>query len=110
MAERIGPGTCAASATSTVVDGAGALPDLFPPVHPAMATTSASAANQTSITGPKNLPTAAVPLRWTAGHHFANDSVSAFSVVVNAGSFANWRYEQTGWIADPWVGLDAPKR
>lgn len=51
-----------------------------------------------------------VPLRWTRGDHFANDSVHAFSIVINAGSFAGWRYEQTGWIADPWVGLDAPRR
>lgn len=51
-----------------------------------------------------------VPLRWRTSNHFANDSVHAFSIVVNVGSFAGWRYEQTGWIADPWVGLDAPRR
>lgn len=51
-----------------------------------------------------------VPLRWSEGSHFANNSVQAFSVVMNNGSFERWRDEQTGWIADPWVGLDAPKR
>lgn len=50
------------------------------------------------------------PLKWSQGNHFANSSVQAFSVVVNAGSFSGWRYENTGFIADPWVGLDAPKR
>ncbi|MCA1834553.1 MAG: ABC transporter substrate-binding protein [Actinomycetota bacterium] len=50
------------------------------------------------------------PLRWASGDHFANNSVHAFSVVVNAGSFAGWRYEQTNWVTDPWPGLDAPKR
>ena len=49
-------------------------------------------------------------LRWAPGNHFANDAVHAFSIVVNAGSFAGWRYEQTGWIRDPWVGMDAPRR
>jgi ABC-type branched-subunit amino acid transport system substrate-binding protein len=51
-----------------------------------------------------------IPLRWSPGDHFANDSVHAFSIVVNAGSFANWRYEQTDWVKDPWIGLDAPRR
>ncbi|HVF12067.1 MAG TPA: ABC transporter substrate-binding protein [Actinomycetota bacterium] len=50
------------------------------------------------------------PLRWSEGNHFANNSTQAFSIVVNAGSFSGWGYEQTGWISDPWVGLDAPKR
>jgi ABC-type branched-subunit amino acid transport system substrate-binding protein len=51
-----------------------------------------------------------VPLRWSAGRHFANNSAHAFSIVINSGSFAGWRYEQTGWVADPWIGMDAPKR
>lgn len=51
-----------------------------------------------------------VPLTWKPGNHFANSSVQAFSAVMNNGSFEKWRYEQTGWLADPWVGLDAPKR
>lgn len=50
------------------------------------------------------------PLQWQRGNHFANNSVQAFSIVVNAGSFSSWRYEQTGWVSDPWPGLDAPKR
>ena len=52
------------------------------------------------------------PLQWRSGNHFANNSVQAFSVVVNAGSFSGWRYEsqQTGWQSDPWPGQDAPKR
>lgn len=45
------------------------------------------------------------PLRWSADR-FANDSVQAFSIVVNAGSFAGWRYEQTGFVADRWPGMD----
>lgn len=52
-----------------------------------------------------------LPLQWRSGNHFANNSVQAFSIVTNAGSFSGWRYEeQTGWVVDPWVGLDAPKR
>jgi ABC-type branched-subunit amino acid transport system substrate-binding protein len=47
------------------------------------------------------------PLRWRPGDHFANRSVHAFSIVVNSGAFSGWRYEQTGWISDPWVGLDS---
>lgn len=50
------------------------------------------------------------PLTWREGDHFANNSAQAFSIVVNAGSFSSWRYEQTGWVVDPWPGLDAPKR
>ena len=49
-------------------------------------------------------------LSWRPGNHFANNSAQAFSVVVNAGSFSGWRWEQLDWIADPWVGMDAPKR
>jgi ABC-type branched-subunit amino acid transport system substrate-binding protein len=51
-----------------------------------------------------------VPLRWTRGNHYANNSAQAFSIVINTGAFSGWRYEQTGWVADPWVGLDVPKR
>lgn len=47
------------------------------------------------------------PLSWRPGNHFANSSVHAFSVVVNAGSFSSWRDEQTGWVTDPWVGKDS---
>lgn len=50
------------------------------------------------------------PLTWRAGNHFANSAVHAFSIVINAGSFSAWRYEQTGWVTDPWIGRDAPKR
>lgn len=50
------------------------------------------------------------PLTWRRDNHYANNSVRAFSMVMNANAFSQWRDEQTGWIADPWVGLDAPKR
>lgn len=50
------------------------------------------------------------PMTWRPGNHFANTSLQAYSVVVNSGSFAGWRYEQTGWVRDRWVGEDAPKR
>ncbi|MCA1839130.1 MAG: ABC transporter substrate-binding protein [Actinomycetota bacterium] len=52
------------------------------------------------------------PLQWRSGNHFANNSVQAFSIVINAGSFSAWRWEsqQTGWQSDPWPGQDAPKR
>ncbi len=46
------------------------------------------------------------PLSWRPGAHFANSSLQAFSIVDNAGSFAGWRYEQTDWVSDPWVGRD----
>jgi len=46
------------------------------------------------------------PLRWVPRNHFANASTMAFSIVENSGSFAGWRYQQTGWIPDPWIGLD----
>lgn len=49
-------------------------------------------------------------LSWREGDHFANKASQAFSIVVNAGSFSSWRYEQTGWVVDPWPGMDAPKR
>ncbi|MHB8511153.1 MAG: ABC transporter substrate-binding protein [Actinomycetota bacterium] len=46
------------------------------------------------------------PLSWLPGNHFANSSTMAFSIVENSGSFAGWRYQQTDWISDPWVGMD----
>lgn len=42
------------------------------------------------------------------GNHFANTKMHAFSIVTANGDFAGWRYERTGWVADPWVGLDIP--
>ena len=43
---------------------------------------------------------------WSSGHHFANSSAQAFSLVMSNGAFENFRYENTGWISDPWVGQD----
>lgn len=48
------------------------------------------------------------PLGWQAGSHFANVSLQAYSIVVNAGSFSGWRYERTDWVRDRWIGRDAP--
>jgi ABC-type branched-subunit amino acid transport system substrate-binding protein len=47
-----------------------------------------------------------VPRVFSSGKHFANVDAQAFSIVINGQSFANWRYEQTGFIPDPWVGQD----
>jgi ABC-type branched-subunit amino acid transport system substrate-binding protein len=49
------------------------------------------------------------PRSFRAGNHFANVSMQAFSIVLNGQNFTGWRYERTGWITDPWVGLDTPK-
>lgn len=46
---------------------------------------------------------------WRPGNHFANIRMQAFSIVLNAGSFAGWRYQNTGWIEDPWPGQDVPR-
>lgn len=48
----------------------------------------------------------APPRSYQPGHHFANVSAEAFSIVLNQQDFAGWRYQQTGFIADPWVGQD----
>jgi ABC-type branched-subunit amino acid transport system substrate-binding protein len=40
------------------------------------------------------------------GRHFANTGAQAFSLVLSGNSFSNFRYEQTGFITDPWVGQD----
>ena len=36
------------------------------------------------------------------GHHFADTSAQAYSLVLNGQSFAGFRYEQTGFVADPY--------
>lgn len=41
------------------------------------------------------------PLSWTASRRHANTRAQAFSIVVAQGSFAGFRNEQTGFIADP---------
>lgn len=41
------------------------------------------------------------------GNHYANVSAQAFSLLASTGSFSGFRYQQTGFIADPWVGRDA---
>jgi len=40
------------------------------------------------------------------GNHFANVSAQAFSLVISTGHFNDFRYQQTGFLADPWVGKD----
>jgi ABC-type branched-subunit amino acid transport system substrate-binding protein len=47
----------------------------------------------------------APPLKWSAGNHFANVHMQAFSIQFKGG-FNGWRDEQTGYD-DPWVGQDA---
>jgi ABC-type branched-subunit amino acid transport system substrate-binding protein len=48
------------------------------------------------------------PETFRPGHHFANVSAQAFSLLASTGSFSGFRYQQTGFIADPWVGDDVP--
>ncbi|HVL82139.1 MAG TPA: ABC transporter substrate-binding protein [Actinomycetota bacterium] len=43
-------------------------------------------------------------LAWKPGNHHANIRAQAFSIVVAQGSFAGFRDEQTGFIADPALG------
>jgi len=43
-----------------------------------------------------------------SGNHFANTLAQAFSLLASTGSFSGFRYQQTGFIADPWVGKDVP--
>jgi len=43
------------------------------------------------------------------GHHFADISAQAFSLLVSTGSFSGFRSEQTGFLTDPWVGQDVPQ-
>jgi ABC-type branched-subunit amino acid transport system substrate-binding protein len=45
-------------------------------------------------------------LTFTASNHFSNVSAQAFEAIVNNGSFANWRYTNSGFIADKEVGKD----
>lgn len=51
----------------------------------------------------------ATPRIFRAGNHFANIRMQAFSIVLNGQNFAGWRYEQTGWLVDKWVGEDVPE-
>lgn len=48
----------------------------------------------------------APPLVFKPGYHFSNVSGQAFEAIVNNGSFANWRYTNSGFIADKEVGKD----
>lgn len=48
----------------------------------------------------------APPLSFRAGNHFSNTSAQAFESIVNNASFANWRYTNSGFIADKEVGRD----
>lgn len=45
-------------------------------------------------------------LTFRASNHFANTSAQAFEAIVNNNSFSNWRYTQSGFIADREVGKD----
>jgi ABC-type branched-subunit amino acid transport system substrate-binding protein len=49
------------------------------------------------------------PLQWRQGNHFANSSMLGFSIQYSQG-FNGFQYQQTGWVADPWVGKDAPNQ
>lgn len=48
----------------------------------------------------------APPLTFKPGNHFSNVSGQSFEAIVNNGSFANWRYTNSGFIADKEVGKD----
>lgn len=50
----------------------------------------------------------APPLVFRPGNHFSNVSGQSFEAIVNNGSFANWRYTNSGFIADKEVGKDIP--
>ncbi len=43
------------------------------------------------------------PLSWRPDDRFANTSAQAFSIQFKQG-FSGWRYEQTGFVPDPWPG------
>jgi ABC-type branched-subunit amino acid transport system substrate-binding protein len=49
----------------------------------------------------------APPLRFSASDHYANTGAQAFEAIVNNGSFAAWRYTNSGFIEDVDVGKDA---
>lgn len=46
------------------------------------------------------------PLTWTAGNHFANYRMQAYSIQYKD-RFSGWRDEQSS-VTDPWVGQDIP--
>jgi ABC-type branched-subunit amino acid transport system substrate-binding protein len=47
------------------------------------------------------------PEQFRPGKHFANVSAQAFSLLVSNSNFNGFRYEQTGFVPDPWVGQDS---
>ena len=48
------------------------------------------------------------PLRWRPGNHYANVAMQPFEIQYK-GAFNGFRAVGTGWIKDPWVGMDTPK-
>jgi hypothetical protein len=46
----------------------------------------------------------ASPLTWKTGNHFANTAAQGFEIQYGQ-TFNGWR-QKTGFIADPWVGMD----
>ncbi len=50
----------------------------------------------------------APPLRFAGANHNANISAQAFFALAGTGSFQQWRYAGTGFIADIEVGKDVP--
>jgi ABC-type branched-subunit amino acid transport system substrate-binding protein len=46
-------------------------------------------------------------LSWRAGGHFANTAMQGFTIQYSQG-FNGFRYEQTGWVEDPWWNKDHP--
>ncbi|MFN2609459.1 MAG: ABC transporter substrate-binding protein [Actinomycetota bacterium] len=47
-------------------------------------------------------------LSFRPGNHFSNTSAQAFKAIVNNGSFSDWQYTQSGFLADREVGKDIP--
>jgi hypothetical protein len=47
-------------------------------------------------------------LAWRPGNHFANVAMQPFAIQYQNG-FNGFRAAGTGWVKDPWVGLDVPK-
>jgi len=44
-------------------------------------------------------------LAWQSGNHFADTSMLGFTIQYSGG-FNGFQYQQTGWLRDPWSGLD----
>lgn len=45
------------------------------------------------------------PETWRPGNHYANTSMLGFSIQYSGG-FNGFQYQNTGWLADPWVTQD----